>query len=136
MSPGFSMSPSSEVFATPGGETGTITCDGALDNKRSTGPGRIGVTDGRYGTEDPDTCTSSEGSAIHSIIIPTDKGPATYKDVFTYRFGEVAVGRRGPAVGTFKGQRLSGTFNLSVIEGDCLTKPVTKARVSAEGIFR
>src|SRR5947199_8774902 len=61
LSPGLSRTPSSGTF-TSGGETGTVTCDGAVNGEQPTGAGTMG-TDGRYGLAGGgDSCRSAPGA--------------------------------------------------------------------------
>jgi hypothetical protein len=41
----------------------------------------------------------------------------------------------GVGAGEFKGSRFSGTFEFTPTQGDCITAPVTKAKVFGEGIL-
>ena len=123
ISPGIGSEPSSGVFHSPDGENGTITCDGG-------GKGTAGV-DGRYGTKDGDSCSSSgsgEGWGIHSLTLNGEN----IKSTFDYEFGGLSGGLVN---GTFKGERFSGTFSYSTTEGDCVTAPTTAGTVTFEGIL-
>ncbi len=129
-SPGLSTSPSSGTVVT-NGETGTATCDGPVNGNKPTGPGKSGY-DGRYGTKDPDTCQSGgEGAGIFSITIPTSTGDQHVKDTDNaYTYGGFKAG--SPFSGEFKGRRMSGTFDVQPLDGDCASKPVTKFRVKGK----
>lgn len=111
--PGLSTSPSSGTVTT-GGETGALDCKGD-------GKGTLGF-DGRYGTKDPDTC-SSGGEGNNKAVFKFSDGSKVTDDVeFTY--GPFQGGAIG---GSFKGARTSGTFEVTPIEGDCVSKPLSKA---------
>lgn len=129
-SPGLSTNPSTGTITT-NGETGTITCDGPVNGKQPTGPGKVG-SEGRYGTKDPDSCqTGGEGNAVMSITVPTSAGAEHIKNTFTYDYGAFKAG--APFSGTFTGDRMSGTFDVQPMDGDCASKPVTKFHVKGKG---
>jgi hypothetical protein len=127
VNPGLSNSPSSGTV-TSNGQTGTITCQGKVNGKTVTGPGTYGV-DGRYGTNDPDTCTSGgEGNGTASMTIPTSDGPQRVTAPFTYTYGAL---QNGILAVTFKGETWSGTAEVRPTKGDCASAPLT--RMTAEG---
>ena len=112
LSPGVSNEPSSGTFTTDG-ETGTIDCQGEK--------GTWGFA-GKYGTKDPDTCTSGgEGTVTHSVTLAGGE-QITEDGEFTY--GALQGGVFG---GSFKTPRMSGDFEVTPTEGDCVTAPITKA---------
>lgn len=116
VSPGLGSEPTSGVFHSDG-EKGTIDCQG----RRGTFGG-----DGRYGTKEPMTCTSGgEGWGVHSFTIDGK----VIKNSFTMEIGQISDGHR------FEGERLSGTFTVTPIEGDCVTKPTTSVRVQIDGLL-
>ena len=110
--PGLSTSPSSGTVTT-GGETGTLSCKGG-------GKGTMGF-DGRYGTKDPDTCSSGGEGANTAVFKFADGKEVTDEVEFTY--GPFQGGALG---GSFKGARSSGTFEVTPTEGDCVSKPLSK----------
>ena len=115
LSPGLGAEPSSGVFHSDG-ESGTIDCQG----RRGTFGG-----DGRYGTKGPMTCTSGgEGWGVHSFTIDGE----TIKNSFTMEIGKIPDG-----LGRFEGDRLSGTFTVTPVEGDCVTKPASRVRARIDG---
>jgi hypothetical protein len=121
ISPGIGAEPSSGVFHSPDGENGTINCDGG-------GTGTAGV-DGRYGTKDGDSCSSTgagEGWGVQSVTLDGEK----IKNSFTFEFGGLSGGLVN---GTFDGERFSGTFSYTPTEGDCITAPTTAGTVKFEG---
>lgn len=114
ITPGVSTSPTSGTFTT-GGDTGTLDCKGG-------GKGTIGFA-GRYGTKDPDSCSSGgEGTATDTFRFSDG---STVRDDVEFIYGAFQGGIVG---GSFKGARASGTFEITPIEGDCVSKPITKAR--------
>ena len=129
-SPGLSTNPSSGTVVT-NGETGTSSCDGPVNGSKPTGPGKSGY-DGRYGTKDPDTCQSGgEGAGTFTITVPTSAGDQRISDADnTYTYGGFKAG--SPFSGEFKGSRMSGTFDVQPLDGDCASKPVTKFRVNGK----
>jgi hypothetical protein len=122
VSPGLTAQGSSGKFSS-GGETGTINCKG----KR----GPMG-TDGKYGTKDPDSCSSGgEGTGVHNITLGSQKTASN----FTFTYGELST-KGGVVSGKFDGDRFTGTFEFTPTEGDCFTKPMSKAHVEGEGVLR
>lgn len=128
LSPGLSVVPTSGSF-TSGGETGSFECDGPVRGATPTGPGTLGV-EGRYGTEDPDTCFDGEGEATFSLTFPTASGPAKRRNVLTLRYGLLSPG--GPG-GSFSGKGFSGEGEVQPEEGNCFTEPVTRVSVRGRG---
>ena len=133
-SPGVSTSPSSGSVNGPA-EDSTITCAGPVNGKQPTGPGTM-AAEARYGTKDPDTCQSGgEGEGVHSITIPTSDGTERISNKFTYTYGAFKTAG-APFSGTFDGDRMSGTMEVTPIDGDCASKPVTKYHVKGKGTLR
>jgi hypothetical protein len=109
VNPGLSTEPSSGSF---GSEPGPINCKGTKGTMTFAG---------NYGTKDPDSCSSGgEGTSTNTFKF-TD-GTVTDKVEFTY--GPFQGGALG---GSFKGSRSSGTFEVTSLDGDCVTKAITKA---------
>ncbi len=120
LTPGIGSEPVSGVFHSDG-ESGRLDCGGRT--------GTIGE-DGRYGTETPVTCSSGgEGWGVHSITVDGK----TIKNTFTFDFGGISAGL---VSGTFTGERYSGTFTVTPTDGDCVSSPITKAKVTLDGILR
>lgn len=120
---------------TTGGETGEASCDGPVNGERPTGPGKTGA-EGRYHLDDRDNCASGGGGeAVETFTFPTRDGKTTLTNRFTFTFGELSPERK-PGSGKFDGDRMSGTFEFRPTEGDCFTRPVTKAHGSGEGVLR
>jgi hypothetical protein len=140
MVPGLSLTPASGTF-TSGGETGAITCSGPVDGRTVTGPGTFGA-DGSYGTIDGDSCVSGgEGSATQSFTLPAGDGPVPVRNAITFTYQPVpgvpgAAAAPPVASGRFEGRRFSGTFDVTVIQGDCVTSPVTRVRLDGRGMVR
>ena len=111
--PGLSTSPSSGTVST-GGDTGALDCKGL-------GKGTMGF-DGKYGTKDPDTC-SSGGEGTTKAVYKFSDGKEVTDDDVEYTYGPFQGGAIG---GSFKGSRSSGTFEVTPIEGDCVSKPLSK----------
>lgn len=120
LSPGIGSDPVSGAWHS-GGETGTVDCQG----RKGTFGG-----DGRYGTKDPDSCTSGgEGWGVHSFTLQGE----SIKSTMTYDFGGISG---GIVSGRFQGERLSGTFTFTPVEGDCVKNPATKGKVHIEGTLK
>jgi hypothetical protein len=130
-SPGLSMNPTTGTH----GGTGPLTCDGVVNGAQPTGSGTL-TDDGRCGTKDPDTCSGSEGDGTDTIKIPTANGLQTVVSHYTYTAGDRVPTKGGMGAGSFTGSHFTGTFEFTVLEGDCVTKPVTKVRVFGEGILK
>ena len=131
LSPGLSMTPTTGTH----GGTGPLTCHGPVEGQQPTGSGTV-TDDGRYGTKDPDSCASgSEGDGTDTLKIPTAAGIVTVVSKFTYTAGDRVPTKGGMVAGSFTGSRFTGTFELTPLEGDCISKPVTKVRVIGEGIL-
>jgi hypothetical protein len=129
-SPGLNSSPSSGTIGT-NGQTGTATCNGPVNGKQASGPGKTGV-DGHYGTKDGDTCQGGgEGDGVQVFTIPTSDGSEQIKNTFTYDYGAFKAGAL--ISGTYTGDRMSGTFTAQPVDGDCASHPVTKFHVKAKG---
>ncbi|MGH8990146.1 MAG: hypothetical protein ACRDZ7_01300 [Acidimicrobiia bacterium] len=124
-SPGFWREGNSGTLTT-NGETGTVTCDGPVNGKQPTGPGTFGAS-GRYGTEDPDTCSDIEGVFENSSTLPTGDGEENFKNKGTWAAGTFKGG--GAFGGDFSGDRANGTFEATPKEGDCVSAPMTKLNV-------
>jgi hypothetical protein len=132
LSPGLSMSPSSGTHRSAG--PGTLDCSGLVNGKSPTGTGIL-EEEGRYGTKDPDTCMGAEGDGVDKLTIPTAGGIETVLSEFTFTVGNKLPSRGGLGAGEFKGTRFTGSFDFTPIEGDCVTAPVTKARVFGDGVI-
>jgi opacity protein-like surface antigen len=121
LDPGVGPEPSSGTFHSPD-DSGTIDCGGA-------GSGSFRA-DGRYGTEDADSCSSGgEGWGIHSFTL----GGNDMKSTFTFDFGGISGGLVN---GTFDGETLSGTFTFRPTKGDCVTGPATEGVVNIDGTMK
>jgi hypothetical protein len=130
LDPGVSASPGTGTF-TSNGETGTADC--------GFGPGTLGMA-GDYGTKDPDSCNGAfnngnEGRGMAALKVPTADGPQSADFPFTFVYGQRAPDGMAIA-GTFESERFSGTLRLIPTSGDCMSVPVTRARVSGQGTFR
>jgi hypothetical protein len=138
LSPGLSYQASSGTLTT-GGPTGTEDCTGPVNGHEVTGPA-VFSNDGRYGTRHPDSCAAGllgdgEGTAVEYRTFPTAAGDQHVTDRFTFHYGQPST-KGGVVSGTFEGDHCSGTFELTPTEGDCVTKPITKAHVTGHEIFR
>jgi len=128
-SPGLSTSGSSGTVGTD--KDGTAACDGPVNGKQPTGQGSSSYK-GNYGTKDPDTCQDGgEGVGVMTLTFPTSDGTVKIddKEAFTY-----AAFKAGTAFsGEFKGEHMTGTFEVQPIDGDCASKPVTRYLVKGKG---
>ena len=132
LTPGLSVTPSRGEF-TSGGETGTISCEGAVSSGPVTGPGTFGAQ-GHYGTGSAgDTClTGGEGEGVQAFTLPTAGGPVHVTNPFTFRYG-IATGH--VLGGTFQGGFFTGTFEIESFEGDCVANPITVVVLRGEGVL-
>lgn len=129
-SPGLSSEGASGTI-TSKGETGEIRCDGPVQGERQTRVGTAGV-EAKYGTNDPDTCASGgEGAGSHSFTIPTARGTKKMTNNFTFTYHR----EEGLISGSFEGDRYSGGLTGTPLEGDCVSKPVTKIHLTFVGDF-
>jgi hypothetical protein len=127
--PGLSTSGSSGTVDTE--RDGKAACDGPVNGKQPSGPGTYSFK-GHYGTNDPDTCQSGgEGDGVAVFAIPTSDGVEriVVKLTFTYVGFKAGV----PFTGEFKGDTMSGTFDVRPVDGDCAAKPVTKYQMKGKG---
>jgi hypothetical protein len=118
VNPGLSTNPSSGSFGT--GNPGTLDCKGGAK-------GTISFS-GKYGTKDPDTC-SSGGEGTNNVTYKFTDGTVT--DDVEYTYGPFQGGALG---GSYKGKSSSGTFEVTSLEGDCVSKPITKAHAVFKNI--
>src|SRR5437868_2933938 len=54
------------------------------------------------------------------------------RETFTFTYGGLS---HGGITGTFDGDYYSGTVAFEVLEGDCVTTPITKARIAFAGTW-
>jgi hypothetical protein len=133
LSPGLSFSGSSGTHGSQ--SPGTLDCKGLVNGKQPTATGTLGE-EGNYGTANPATCQAGgEGDGVDTLRVPTAAGFETVVSEFTFTFGNKVPTHGGLAAGEFKGTHFTGTFEFTPTEGDCITAPVTKARVVGEGII-
>lgn len=131
VSPGLSIRGSS---GTADATSGTMDCDGPVDGRTPTGTGTYS-DENYYGTEDPDTCQDGgEGHGVFWATVPTADGDQHLNAAFIFTYGDLTT-NPGFVSGEFSGDGVSGTFKLTPLEGDCVTRPVTRVRVDAEFFF-
>ncbi|MFN2557642.1 MAG: hypothetical protein ABR592_12410 [Nitriliruptorales bacterium] len=127
VTPGLSLTPSEGSYTT-GGERGTWDCQGLYRGRTVTGLGTISVA-GRYGESSPlgDTCLNVSGPGTYSFTLPTDGGPA--KEQGTYE--QSLFNRRGDVEASSADRQTSwmGDFVFIPTKGNCLTGPITAARI-------
>ena len=125
---GLSTTPNSGRFDSAG-ETGTIDCVGKIGGHTVTGPGSFGFE----GTLTDSGCLSHKGSGISYFTVPTDAGPV---HVSGGGFTVTGVGVFGGVDATHPGVRFVGSYLLVPINGNCVTEPLTEARVLMNGSLR
>ena len=131
LAPGLSIHPSSGTVSAP---TGTIECRGTVNGHTPTGAGPYSE-EARYGTRDPDTCQDGgEGEGRFSFTLPTTGGDQQVARSFTFTYGELST-RGGVVSGSFEGEGVTGTLEVTPLEGDCVTEPITRIRVEAAFFF-
>jgi hypothetical protein len=118
MTPGLSTSPSSGTFATV--NPGPLDCKGTKGTM---------AFSGKYGTKDPDSC-SSGGEGTSTSTYKFADGTVS-DDAVEFTYGPFQGGALG---GSFKGAHSSGTFEVTSIEGDCVSKPITKAHATFKNL--
>jgi hypothetical protein len=129
--PGLSNAGSSGTHDSKG-ETGTVDCKGKVNGKTVTGPGRFGNA-GRYGTADPDTCTSGgEGDGTMTMTVPTSDGTEQATATYTFTYGAL---QNGILAVTFNGEQWSGTAEVRPTKGDCVRSALTRMTVDGKGTF-
>ena len=132
LAPGLSIQGSSGTFATP--TLGTFECHGPINGKDPSGPGTVSET-GHYGTKDPDTCQGGgEGDGVFSLAIPTSGGEQKFSAAFTFTYGDLST-KGGIVSGKFQGEGISGTFEVTPTEGDCVVKPITKIHTTDDFVL-
>jgi hypothetical protein len=120
LSPGVGSQPSSGVFHSEGDPV-PFVCGGRRGTMSE---------DGRYGTSKPVTCTTGgDGWGIHYITLDGK----TIRNTFTTSFGQMSD---GVVSGRFEGERYSGTFTVTPIEGDCTSRPMTRIKAQIDGLLR
>lgn len=112
---GLSITPGSGKIASKG----TVQCAAAPRNIAATGPG-VYVSDGTW----EGTCASPGGEFHFKMTFPTASG-------------QESVEGGGPYQGfVFSTDQGAGTFQLVEIDGDCVTKPITRGRILGQFMFR
>ncbi len=122
VSPGLTLT-GRQVTFTSHGETGTITCIGAVNGHQVTGTGTFGEVGSFQGT-----CASGFGSATFSFSIPTTAGPAAFSVPVTFTYA-AGAGLTSSAV-------FPGTFVVVPTAGNCLITPVTTIAVVRVGVLQ
>lgn len=114
------MSGKSKYFSH--GYDGTIDCHGSVKGYQITGPGTLtnrGTISG--------SCSQSMGNGRFIARIPTDGGAIRLPGKYSFQtFG---------AAGPFSGPVFSGTFEFLAEAGDCVSAPLTRVTVVAQGIL-
>jgi hypothetical protein len=130
--PGVSETPAAGSWFSSG-DSGTEQCTGPVLGYEPTGPVTIRHNGGRFGTDDPDVCsTGGEGWGVATHTIPTKDGTKMIVNTFTFTYGGL---RHGGITGTFEGDYYSGTVAFEVLEGDCVSSPITKVRIAFAGTW-
>lgn len=133
LDPGLSMEPSTGVYFSDG--VGTLDCHGPVNGRQPTGVGTLGDK-GSYGTVDPDSCPSGgETTGLDHLTVPTARGLEEINSEYTSTYGKLS-NQNGVFGGEFTGTRFTGTFRITVLKGDCVTSPITKVRVTGEGVLK
>lgn len=132
LDPGLSMNPSTGMHYSA--RPGMLECHGPVNGRQPTGAGTVSE-DGPYGTVDPDSCMSGgEATGTDRLTVPTADGPQKINSEFTATYGKLS-NKNGIFGGEFTGTRFTGSFTFRVLEGDCVTSPITKVRVTGEGVI-
>ena len=118
VNPGLSTNPSSGTFQS---EPAALDCKGGIKGTMTFA--------GKYGTKDPDSC-SSGGEGTSTTTYKFTDGTVT-DDGVEFTYGPFQGGALG---GSYKGKNSSGTFEVTSIEGDCVSKPITKAHATFRNI--
>jgi hypothetical protein len=128
ITPGLSLTPSAGSVGS-GGETGSITCLGAINGRQVTGQGTWGVAHS-YGPGPlgPATCLQSSGTGTYFYTVPTAGGPLHVVGSLSY----TALGLVGTFAGKADTSSMSGVFQFVPIKGDCITTPVTAIAIMGQ----
>lgn len=121
--PGLGNSPADQTFVSVPG-SGTANCEGTVGGHLITGPG----TDANYGQIVAGSCSSSKGTGVDKVTLPTDGGEVTVGGPF--EFSTLT------ALGHATGDHLAGAFQARPTQGDCFSSPITKALISFEGVLK
>lgn len=125
ISPGLSPVPGTATFKTDG-DSGSVACRSLPGGIQVTGLGRMAAV-GVLGLFAGATCQAGVGGGTLSMTIPTADGPAALTNDYTFVWA-------GPA-GQLKGSDYTGTFELTPLEGDCISGPLTRSRIHSAGIL-
>jgi hypothetical protein len=123
ISPGLSFTPGSATYQ---GEGGTVACEGAVIGRQMTGAGTLSGA-GILGLFTGAVCAQGVGGGTFSLTIPTSEGQVEVTSDSTFNWA-------GPA-GELSGKGLSATFELTPLDGDCVSAPVTRAVIHMRGIL-
>jgi hypothetical protein len=126
ISPGLSLTPGSATY-TSDGEPGTIACVGFVGGKQVTGAGTLAAA-GVFGLFTGAVCPQGVGGGTFFLTVPTADGPMKVTSDYTFSWA-------GPA-GELTGSTMSGSFEFTPIEGDCLSAPVTRATIHTRGVLQ
>jgi hypothetical protein len=113
--PGLTTQPRPQAVTTHG-LTGTAVCTGTVNGQPVTGPGRFGNTLQGVGT-----CAEGTFTGTFVLKIPTAAGQQT----ITGRFVETVV---APLTAVFVGDLTGTVVSAVLLEGDCVTTPLTRAQ--------
>jgi len=135
LSPGLSLEGSSGTIIGTASDPSSITCDGPVYGFTPSGPGTF-VVSAQYGTEDPDDCLrGGEGESDITFTWPTTAGLRTASDHYHFAFAGPAHDPANDGPYRVHGRGGAFTFDGGAIptRGDCVTKPLTRAR--ARGVM-
>ena len=123
ISPGLSLTPGSATYQ---GEGGTVVCVGPVGGQQTTGAGTLSGA-GVLGLFTGAVCPQGVGGGTFSLSIPTSEGQVEQTDDSTFNWAGSA--------GELSGERISTTFELTPLDGDCVSTPVTRAVIHMRGIL-
>ncbi len=119
IAPGISATPSQGTVS----HSGSITCIGSIHGHEITGPGRLEES-GTYSG----SCAEGTGEGNLTLTLPTTEGQKTLEFTDTIEWTGT--------FGRFQSEVLSGTFQFVPTQGDCVTRPVTRAHLVAQGVLQ
>jgi hypothetical protein len=130
LDPGVSLQPSSGSFAS-NGQDGQVACTGDVAGRKPSAGGTGGAV-GRYGVDNPNSCSQLNGKTVFTITasLPTDTKPILFKDTVTGEYGPLES--QWFFGGSFKGPHSYGTFKFTPVDSDCAVRPVKKLFVNAQ----
>jgi hypothetical protein len=134
LTPGFSIQTGSGTFVH---HNGTVECTGPVNGYK---PAGAGTTDA-YGDYHGVSCASAvtrDGSAneVFTMDIPSASGVQRVVSHLLVTFTGRPGTHGGLVEGQFTGDHMSGTFEATPLEGDCVSRPLSRVHITFESVLR